>query len=207
MALSVKQKAKIAAWVLVAAAVASAPVTVSAVSQTANTTINATVNSVISLTTASPVAFSLTPTAGGVLSNSSDTVTVNTNNTLGYQLTVADNDATTTLASGANTFTASAGTKTTPVALVNGTWGFAVATGTTGIGTNGFDASYASETNNASSTSKWAGVPASGSPMLLKNTATVATNDTLTVWYAAKATSSQPNGTYTDTVTYTATTN
>jgi hypothetical protein len=208
MTTSVKQKAKIAAWAVVVTAIATAPMTASAsVSQTANTTINATVNPVISITTASPVALSLTPTGSGVVTSGSDTVTVNTNNTLGYNLTVADNDATTTLVSGANTFTASTGTKTTPVALTNGTWGFAVATGTTGIGTNGFDASYATETNSTTSTSKWAGMPATGSPMLLKSTSAVAANDTTTVWYAAKAAITQPTGTYTDTVTYTATTN
>lgn len=190
-----------------ALAIAATPVIASAASQTANTTINATVASVITIGTSSTVTLNITPTSGGVLTSASDTVTVSTNNTLGYNLTVADSDATTTLVSGANTFTASAGTKAAPIALVNGTWGIAVNTGTTGIGANGFDASYATETNNGSSTSKWAGVPATGSPMTLKSTAATASNDTTTVWYAAKANSSQPNGTYTDTVTYTATTN
>ena len=200
-------KSKQIGLVVAALAVASSPVFASAAAQTANTTINATVNSVISITTSSPVAFSITPVAGGALTSASDTVTVNTNNTTGYNLTVADSDATTTLASGANTLTAHSGTKTAPTALANGSWGFAVASGTTGIGTNGFDASYATETNATASTSKWAGMPATGSPMTLKSTAAVASNDTTTVWYAAKATSSQANGTYTDIVTYTATTN
>lgn len=159
------------------------------------------------MTTGTTVALSLTPTGSGVVTSASDTVTVNTNNTTGYNLTVADSDATTTLASGGNTFAAHSGTKTAPTALANNTWGFAVAAGTTGIGTNGFDSSYSTESNATSSTSKWAGMPASGSPMLLKSTTTAATNDTTSVWYAAKATTAQPNGTYTDTVTYTATTN
>jgi hypothetical protein len=188
-------------------AVVALPVISSAASDTAGTIINASVGSTISITTGSPIAISLTPTAGGVVTSASDTVTVNTNNALGYNLGVNDADATTSLVSGANTFTASSGTKAAPATLANNTWGFAVATGTTGIGTNGFDASYTTENNNASSTSKWAGMPASGSPMALKSTSGVATNDATTVWYAAKANSSQPNGTYTDTVTYTATTN
>ena len=183
------------------------PAIASAASNTANTTISATVSAVISISTGTTVSLSLTPTSGGVVTSNSDTVTVSTNNTAGYNLGVADSDATTTLASGGNNFAASSGTKTSPVALSNGTWGFAVATGTTGIGTNGFDASYSTETNNGSSTSVWAGMPASGSPIMIKTTASTATNDTTTVWYAAKANSSQPNGTYTGTVTYTATTN
>lgn len=207
MTTSVKHKAKIAAWAVVAIAIATAPVTASAASQTANTTINATVNAVISMTTSSPVSLNLTPSGSGVVSSASDTVTVSTNNSLGYNLTVADNDATTNLVSGADNFTATTGTKTAPIALTNGTWGFAVATGTTGIGTNGFDTTYSVESNNTTSTSKWAGMPASGSPMLLKSTSAVASNDTTTVWYAAKAAVTQPTGTYSDTVTYTATTN
>ena len=182
-------------------AVAFAPVIASAASSSANTTINATINSVISISTSSTVAVSLTPTAGGVVSSNSDTVTVNTNNTAGYVLTLADNDATTTLVSGANTIAAHSGTYASPTALANNTWGYAVAA------LNNFDGSYSAETNNGSSTSKWAGVPATGSPQTLKTTATTATNDTTTVWYGVKATSAQPNGTYTDTVTYTATTN
>lgn len=187
--------------------VASSPIIASAASNTANTTINASVADVISITTNGPVALSLTPTAGGVVTSASDTVTVNTNRSSGYNLGIADSDATTTLASGGNSFAAHSGTKTAPTALANNTWGFAVATGTTGIGTNGFDASYSAESNATSSTSKWAGVPASGSPVMIKTTAATATNDTTTVWFAAKATSSQPGGTYTGTVTYTATTN
>lgn len=205
-----KKSIKVATLVGIASliAVSSSPIIASAaVSSTANTTINASVADVISITTGSTVALSLTPTAGGVVSSSSDSVIVNTNRTAGYNLSIADSDATTTLASGGNSFAAHTGTKTAPTALANNTWGFAVATGTTGIGTNGFDASYAQETNATSSATKWAGMPASGSPVMLKTTAAVATNDTTTVWFAAKATASQPGGTYTDTVTYTATTN
>lgn len=208
MTISVKQRAKIAAWVLVAAAVATAPMTVSAAANSANTTINATVDAVISITTASPVAISLTPTAGGVVSSASDTVTVNTNNSAGYELTLKDTDTSSNLVSGGNNITPHTGTMAASTALTNGTWGFAIATGTTGAESNNFDASYSAENNNASSTSKWAGMPiSSGTAYKLKDTAAVATNDTTTVWYGAKVNTSQVAGTYTDTVTYTATTN
>lgn len=193
--------------VIASLGVIASPALVSAASSNANTTVSVSVNSTISISTGSSVAISITPTSGGVVSSSSDTVTVSTNNSTGYALTVADSDATTTLANGGNNFAASSGTKTAPITLANNTWGFAVPTATTGIGTNGFDASYSAETNNVSSTSKWAGMPATGSPMMLKTTSATATNDTTTVWYAAKATTAQPNGTYTGTVTYTATTN
>jgi hypothetical protein len=187
--------------VLAALAVVVTPVVASAATQTANTTINATINEVISISTSTTVTLNLTPTAGGVVSSSSDTVTVSTNKTNGYNLTLADADATTSLVSGGNTITAHSGTFAAPTALTNGKWGYAVAAA------GGFDATYTTETNAGSSATLWAGVPATGSAQTLKTTSSTASGDTTTVWYAAKANSSQPNGVYSDTVTYTATTN
>lgn len=195
-------KAKRILLTVAAMAIATTPVLASAATGTANTTINATINDVISISAVGTVTLNLTPTSGGVVSSGSDTITVSTNKTNGYNLTVKDADASTALTSGGNTIAAHTGTTGSPTALGNNSWGFAVA----GLGT--FDASYTAETNNGSSTSKWAGMPASsGTAATLKTTATTASNDTTTVWYAVKATSSQPNGAYTNTVTYTATTN
>lgn len=207
MTTTVKQRAKLAAWALVAVAVAAAPVGVSAAVQSTSNIINATVADAISVSTPGAVTIAITPATGGRLTSSSDVVTVSTNKSTGYNLSVADQDATTTMVNGANNITASAGTKTAPITLATNTWGVAVVTSTLGIGTNGFDASYAVETSSSSSTSKWAGMPATGSPMTLKSTASAAVGDTTTVWYAAKADLSIPSGTYSDTVTYTATTN
>lgn len=202
MAFTVKQKAKAAAWAVVATAVATSPITVSAATQTADTTVNATVNKVISISSVSPVNFAMTPTAGGVVSSASDTVSVSTNSSNGYALTLANVDATSTLTSGANTITAHAGSQGTPTALANGTWGYRV------VGVGGFTAgAYTGETDNGSSTSTWAGVPINSAPNTLKTTAVPATGDTTTVWYGAKVTTSQASGTYTDVVRYTATTN
>lgn len=182
--------------------VGSAPIVASAVSQTASTTVNATVNSVISMSTSTTVSMSLTPTSGGVVSSASDTVSVSTNNAAGYVLTLADADASTNLVSGGNTIAAHTGTQASPTALANNTWGYRV------VNVGGFGASaYNAETNAGSSTSTWAGVPASGSANTIKTTATTASGDTTTVWYGTKVTSAKANGTYTDTVTYTATTN
>lgn len=181
---------------------ASAPMIASAASQNSTTTVSATVAAVISISTSTTVAVSLTPTSGGVVSSASDTVTVNTNRTAGYTLTLADSDATTSLTSGGNTITAHGGTFASPTALTAGKWGYRI------VNAGGFGATaYSAETNNASSSSTWAGVPATGSAQTIKTTATTATNDTTTVWYGVKVNTSQPDGTYTDTVTYTATTN
>ena len=185
-----------------AVAVALAPVLASAATDSDNTTINATIGSTISMTTSTTVAISLTPTAGGVVSSNSDTVTINTNNSSGYFLTLEDNDASTNLVSGGNNVAAHTGTQASPTTLANNRWGYRVdSVGGFGAGPTG------AETNNASSTTRWAGVPASGSPVTLKTTGTTATNDVTTVWYGVRATSAQATGTYTDVVTYTATTN
>ena len=185
---------------LAACVVALTPALASAATQSTNTTVTATVDSVISISAGTPSAISITPVSGGSQSSQSHVVTVNSNNTAGYTLTLSNADATTTLSGpSAATIAASSNTTGAPAALANNTWGFAVAGGV-------FDVSYSAETNVTSSATKWAGVPALASPYQVKQTAAVATNDTTTVWYAVKADTTKPNGNYTDTVTYTATT-
>lgn len=181
--------------------VIAAPITASAATTSSNTVINVTVAQVISMSTATPVSIGITPTPAGVVSSASDTVTVNTNSSTGWTLSLADFDTDTDLESGANAFAAHAGTFASPTALANNTWGYRI------VNAGGFGAgAYSGETNQAGSTSTWAGITSSASPVQIKSSGTVATNDTTTVWYGVRATSSQPSGVYTDTVTYTATT-
>ncbi|MDQ5932604.1 MAG: hypothetical protein QG649_689 [Patescibacteria group bacterium] len=207
MAISVKQRAKVAAWVLVAAAVATSPITVSAATDSKSTTITTTVQPTISLTSGANVGLTILPDATGVISTVSNAITVSTNNSAGYTLGIKDSDATTTLADGGNSF-ATATSPTTAGALANGEWGWAVPSATTGVGVTGFDASYSVLNSSTTTTSKWAGVNASsGSNVNVKTTGTTATNDPTTVWFAARANTSQPTGNYTGAVTFTATTN
>ena len=170
---------------------------------TASTTINSAISSVISVFTSNgTVTANVTPTGSGAQTIASDTITVSTNDTLGYTLQLADSDATTTMASGSNTLAASTGTQTTPIAQTVNTWGYRV------DGVGGFGAGPTSgQSSGAIGALKFAGVPASGTPNTLKTTATTASNDTTTVWYGVAANTSQPTGTYTDTVTYTCTAN
>lgn len=193
---------RITAIVAVVAVVLS-PVVASAASTTAATTINATVGSTISMTTSTAVAIAVTPTSGGAMSSNSDAVSVSTNNALGYTLTFTDTSAVTTLVSGGNSILTDVGTQAAPsVSLTLNRWGYRV----DGIGGFGAGATTA-ETNIASSAFKWAGVPATGSPNTLKTTGITASNDITTVWYGVKVDTTKPNGTYTGSVTYTATTN
>lgn len=183
------------------AGVIISPVVAGAVADTETSIITATVGSSIGLTTTGAVPISLTPTSGGVVSSASDTVTVATNNSAGYTLTLANADTTTDLTNGTDTVAAHAGSFATPTALAANTWGYRV------VGVGGFTASaYSAETNATSSASTWAGVPSSASAQQLKSTSAPAAADVTTVWYGVKANTSLPSGAYADTVTYTATT-
>ena len=170
---------------------------------TVNANVRAVVGAAITLTTTSQgtsnnVDLNLTPGASAVLTSASDALTVNTNDSLGYTLTLADADTTYTLTSGGNTIAATANTTATPATLAVNTWGWALPGAP-------WDATYTVESNNTASTSKWAAIPTSASPYTLKSTSATATNDVTTVWYAAKVDSTKPTGTYTDGVVYTAT--
>lgn len=180
--------------------------TFQATAVTVSPTVRAIVSAAITLTTTSQgtsnnVDLNLTPGASPVLTSASDTLTVNTNNSAGYLLTLADADTTYSLTSGGNTIAASANPIGTAAALATNTWGFALPGGT------GFDATYSVESNSTSSTSKWSAIPAQGSPYTLKSTSSTASNDQTVVWYAAKVDNTKPTGTYTDQVVYTATAN
>ncbi len=178
-----------------------APLSVQAAVDSGTTTVNANLGSTISLTTAGPVTLNVTPVAGGSQTSASDTVSVSTNNSTGYNLTIENSDANTGLVNGSDEIDAHAGNFASPSALANNSWGYAVA------GTGSFDGSYSALDNVTSSASLWAGIPANGDGDTIKTTADTASGDNTTVWFSVKADTSKPNGTYTDTVTYTATTN
>jgi hypothetical protein len=186
---------------LAIAAVLLSPVLAAA--DTANTTISTTISAVISVfTTNGTVNANVLPTVSGAQTTSSDTVTISTNDTSGYTLKLEDANANTNLVSGGNNIAATTGTQASPIALTAGKWGYRVDS------LGGFGAGpTSSQTNVAIGSATYAGVPANGSPNTLKTTASTATNDTTTVWYSVAADTTQPIGTYTDIVTYTALTN
>jgi hypothetical protein len=170
---------------------------------TASTTISSAISAVISLSTNGTVNVNVVPTGAGAQTIASDTATVNTNDSGGYTLQLGETGAGSTLVSGSNTIPTSSGTQTTPVFMAANTWGYRV------DGLGGFGAGPTSAVGSVaiSGSLKFAAVPASGSPNTLKTTSGTATNDTTSVWYAVAANTSQPSGTYTNSVTYTATAN
>lgn len=197
-----------AASVVLAGVTATLPLAAGAASSTATTTVNATINSTITVTSSGTVNLPITPTTTGSQTTASDTVSVSTNNTTGYQLRISDSDTTTTLANGGNTITAHTGTYAAPTALAANTWGYRVdVTGNIGA-SSGFGAGPTSaSTDQAANTSLFAGVPSSATPQTIRTTSSTAASEVTTVWYSAEATTARPNGTYTGQVTYTAITN
>ena len=170
---------------------------------TASTTISSSVSSVVSLfTTGGTVNANVTPTASGAQTIASDTVTVSTSDTSGYTLNIAETSGVSGLVSGSDTIPASSANQASPAALSANTWGYRVDS------VGGFGAGPTStQTSAAITASKFAAVPATASPNTIKTTSGTASNDTTTVWYAVAANTSQPAGTYTNSVTYTVITN
>lgn len=175
------------------------PVTASAL--TASTTVSTVISPVISLLTSNgTVNVNVTPTGSGAQTLASDTVTVSTNDSSGYTLQLAETGAGSTLVSGGNSIPASSGTQTVPVVMAANTWGYRV------DGVGGFGAGPTTSQSSAaiSGSIKFAAVPATASPNTLVATAGTASNATTTVWYGVAANTTQPSGTYTNNVTYTA---
>ena len=171
---------------------------------TQNSTVEVTVNPVIySFTTSGTVTIgALTPDATGKQSIKSDSVSASTNDSAGMTLTLKDADTTYTLVSGSDSIAKGAGTPAASATLANGEWGWRVDS----LAGTDFGAGPTSEVNNgAPSALKFAGIPLNGSPFTLADTSAEGTS-AVTVWYSARVTQTQPSGTYSDTVTYTATT-
>lgn len=169
---------------------------------TGSTSVQAVVGYTISLDSVSPATttLSIAPVPGGAQTTASTVVTVTTNDSNGYRLTHSTNSA--TLTSGANTIGSTSGTWTTPIALLNNTWGYAVASGTVGLtpASNGFDASYSAISNQTTSTTKFAAVPTTETD--IRSTTSAASAETTTFWYSAKVDNTKPSGTYSATITY-----
>lgn len=198
-----KSRALVVASVAAVVGLMLAPVAASAVAQ--NTTVTAVVQGSIAIAQSGNVSFNVTPVSGGSQSSGNHTVTVTTNNALGYTLNLKDLDATLTLdGPSANTIAASSNTMAAATTLANNTWGWAIPSGTTGAATNTFDASYTNFTDQTSSATKWAGILATD--QLIKSTSGPAgSGDPLVVNYSAKVDPTKAVGSYTDTVVYTAT--
>lgn len=177
--------------------------TYAATTQSANTIINGLIGSTITVSSTGTVSMNLSPTGSSVTSIGKDTVTVNSNDVDGYNLTLNVNSATDdklTNSAASSTIDSTSGTYAAPAVLALNSWGYRV----DGLGTFGAG-STAVVDSVASSPLFFAKVPLSASPQNIRSTTTTATNSTTDVYYGIKVDASKPNGTYTNTVVYTAT--
>ena len=158
----------------------------------------------ISLTTSGAVTANVVPGSGPNCSVSSDSVSVLTDSSTGYTLTLNDNDTANQLTGSSATIAPTTGTNTSPSLLTANKWGYRVDS------VSGFGAGPAATvTNGAVPSYSFAGVPLSSSAADTIATSPTAANPavTTTVWYGVCANFSIPSGTYTDTVVYTAVVN
>jgi len=158
----------------------------------------------ISISSASVVTLNVTPSASGSCTIQQDIVSVSTDNSSGYSLTLANASTNTALLNGAATIGSTAASQAGPATLTVNHWGYRV------DGVGGFGPGPTTAQSNASiGTSLFAGVPASNaSADTLANTSSAANPAATTnVWYGVCANTGIASGTYTTQITYTAVTN
>lgn len=176
-----------------------------AFANTATTTVSSKIGGYIStFTTSSTVNVDVLPVdAAGRQTIAKDTVTVSSNNTAGYTLTLVDTDGSVTNLNdgGPNNIATTSGTAAASAALTAGQWGWRV----DNMPSSDFGAGPTSPLSSGtiSSTIKFAGAPTTA--VQLKQTSSIASNDITDVWYSVAANNTQAPGTYTNGMTYTAT--
>lgn len=157
----------------------------------------------ITITSSGAVNVDVSPAGSSKCTIAGDTVSVFTHSSSGYTLTATNSTTDTSLVSGGNSITSTAGTTASPQTL-NNTWGFRV----DGLGSMGSGPTTA-VSNAAPSALTFAGFPSSaGTPATLASSAAYNLSAIETkVWIGVCADTSVASGSYTATVTYTAVTN
>ena len=164
----------------------------------------------LNLTAASAVSLALNASSNGVMTVGESDISVSTTAPSGYKLYLgmtgarSDTNSLIHTTNSANVITSS-GTITSAVALTNGTWGYAIPSGSITVA-NDFDTSYTTQTSGAVNTSKFASVPAGDNdPVLIDQTdAANPTAKTIPVYYGIRAGFETATGTYSNKILYTA---
>ena len=160
----------------------------------------------ITITSSAAVGLNLTPSDSGSCAIGSDSVVVTTHNTNGYFLQLNATTSQTSLNNGSSFIPSTTGTFTDPTVLTTNRWGFRV------DGQGGFGTGPTTNLTNPS-LSTFSGLTiAPGYTIRTTTTPTPKNNgvdigDTTVVWYGVCADSSNKNGTYSASITYTATAN
>lgn len=155
----------------------------------------------ITLTDTGTPTLTVIPTPTGVCSVQSDTVSVLTDSTTGYSLTMTTSTTNNAMQGASTSLAASSGTSSTPTTLAVNTWGYRV----DGLASFGTGPTTAQSSGSVPSVT-FAGVPASNQSSTQVSYSTSPANpaqDTK-VWYGVCANASIPVDTYSATVVYTA---
>ena len=164
----------------------------------------------VSLTVTPNVDLYLTAYPTGTMSTGVATVSAQTNAPGGYKIYMGMNDDENSLILDANHKITSTGTFTSPLALGNGKWGYAIPhSDPTVINTNGFETTYTVESNvePGSNSMTFASLPTNEQPAQLvaqTNASNYGNPNTFSVYYGVQADHSVAEGTYTNSVLYTA---
>ncbi len=155
----------------------------------------------ITLTSNGAISVDITPTSSGRCTIQKDTALVQTDDTNGYTLTLADSSTNTALSDGSGTIPATSATFASPAALSANQWGYRV----DGLGSFGAGPTTA-QSNIAIPSTVFAGIKASNQTADTIATTSSAANPAVgtDVWYGACADVSVSSGAYTTQVTYTA---
>ncbi|MBR3135161.1 hypothetical protein IKG54_01165, partial [Candidatus Saccharibacteria bacterium] len=177
---------------------------------------NNTTDYFIRITSADNLPMSVEAKPTGQLAYAADTVNIVTNSDNGYKLYVStsgndnniyQNGSSSTASEGY--FQPSTGTVTSPVALIQNSWGFALnKTQSTSISTAFANASeYVNETGAPTTSSTWAGVPTYANSDQAKISESSEANApdgyNLDIYYGVDASTTLPDGNYSTEVTYT----
>ncbi len=161
----------------------------------------------ISISSSNTVSVNVTPTSAGSCTVQNDVVSVQTDNSAGYTLTLSDSSTSTALQKGSDSINTVTATQATPAALSANTWGYRV------DGVGGFGPGPTTSHTNTGiagiGATKFAAIPASNTIADTIADTSVAANPAVTtnVWYGVCANTSIANGAYSTQVTYTAVTN
>ena len=163
----------------------------------------------MTLNAASNVALNISTNRNGVMTVGTSNVEAKTTAPNGYKLylgmTGANSSTNSLIHSTDSTKTiTSSGTFTNPVALSNGTWGYAIPRNTATVATNGFDETYTTLVSGAPTQNTFAAVP-TGSPQLIAETdSSNAEFNVVPVYYGVMAGYNTAAGTYSNKILYTA---
>lgn len=158
----------------------------------------------ITLSSGGATTLNVAPTPAGKCTVQSDTASVLTDSTSGYNLTMTTSTTNNAMTSTGGSIPAASGTAASPTTLSMNAWGYRVDS------LAGFGAGPTSSQNNGSIPSvSFAGIPPSNLAGTQVASSSGPANPAVatTVWYGLCADSSIPAGNYSTTVTYTAVTN